>query len=148
MENEREGGIPPSCQALLSAVLMEVPFFHTDNFLSKLEKRVKIAGLWHHVALLIRNNTKQENVDILNKALDNRKYIEIDITKNFLIFFKNSAAWGKRNMRSAESLGERRQAMSTLIVIIKTNQRIRNYIHEGYRGHPKNTKFNRESQFL
>lgn len=57
-----------------------VQFIHMGNFLSKLQKRVKIADPWHHVALLIRDSTKQANVDILNKVLDDMEYIEIYIT--------------------------------------------------------------------
>lgn len=45
-----------------------VQFIHTGKFLSKLQKRVKIAGPWHHVASVIRNNTKQENVDIFEQS--------------------------------------------------------------------------------
>lgn len=81
----------------------------------------------------------------MNKALDNRKYIEIYINNFLKIFFKYSAAWGKRkgNMRSIEFPGERRQHVNYK-VIFKWNQRIRNYVHRGYIGHSQNTKFNRE----
>lgn len=64
-------------------------FFHKSYFLSKPERWIKIAiaGPWHHDDLFIRNNTKQENIDSLNKALDNRKYFEIHTN---IFFFRKT----------------------------------------------------------
>lgn len=84
----------------------------------------------------------------MNNVLDDGSILKY-ISPSFNVFFTISAVCDKRkgNMRSTEFPGDRRQAMSTITVIFKRNQRIKNYIHEGYIGHPKNTTCNREWQF-
>lgn len=91
MKNEREGNVTlPVVSAMKGGIIF---FFHKSYFLSKLERWIKkaIVGPWHHVALVIRNNTKKENI-LLTKPWTIRNILKYIPT---FFFLKNSVAWAK-----------------------------------------------------